>query len=80
MATEDNVAPEVPRVAKEKTQTLTTEMISHAKEISIFDVAAKNGINLVHDGGDYWSWDQHDSLKVNARKNQFTWNSRQVGG
>lgn len=59
---------------------ITEKMILHAKTVSILDVAAKNGVNLVHDGGDYWSWDQHDSLKVNARKNQFIWNSRQVGG
>lgn len=68
------------KVPKDKTSSLTTEMISHAKEVSILDVAIKNGINLVHDGGDYWSWNQHDSLKVNTRKNMFTWNSRQISG
>lgn len=68
------------KVPKDKTSSLTTEMIIHAKEVSILDVAIKNGINLVHDGGDYWSWDQHDSLKVNTRKNMFTWNSRQISG
>lgn len=61
-------------------QRITDEMITHAKRVSIVDIAAKNGIQLIRDSDEYAHWAEHDSLNVNIKKNAFSWNSRSIQG
>lgn len=50
-----------------------------ARNRDIVSVAESLGMNLAGRGNDLY-WDQHDSLKINRKKNYFYWNSRQKGG
>lgn len=50
-----------------------------ARNRDIVSVAESLGMNLGGRGNDLY-WDQHDSLKINRKKNYFYWNSRQKGG
>lgn len=58
----------------------TEKEIARAKSTSIIDVAAAAGVNLVHDSGKYWRWDEHPSFVVDSQKNMWRWNSQDVGG
>jgi len=46
---------------------------------NIVEVAQSLGMALERVGKDY-QWKEHDSLKIDTRKNYFYWNSRGIGG
>jgi hypothetical protein len=56
------------------------EDFKRAKSASIVDVVQRNGINLVQESSVSWRGMEHDSFVVDARKNLFFWNSRQLHG
>lgn len=59
----------------EERQKITNE--AHNK--NIVEVAQSLGMVLERIGKDY-QWKEHDSFKIDTRKNYFYWNSRGVGG
>lgn len=54
--------------------------INELKEISIIDFCNNNGIVLDKQHGKYVNLKEHDSLVINAEKNRFIWNSKQITG
>lgn len=51
-----------------------------AKAMSILDVAQSLGMELKQDFSQEWYWVEHDSFKINTRKNRFNWYSRDIHG
>ncbi|HFI0535163.1 TPA: hypothetical protein ACGO1N_001939 [Streptococcus suis] len=51
-----------------------------AKAMSILDVARSLGMELEQNSNQEWYWVEHDSFKINTRKNRFDWYSRGIGG
>ena len=51
-----------------------------AKAMSILDVARSLGMELEQNSNQEWYWVEHDSLKINTRKNRFDWYSRDIHG
>ncbi|MDW8750564.1 PBECR4 domain-containing protein [Streptococcus suis] len=51
-----------------------------AKARSILDVAQSLGMELKQNSNQEWYWVEHDSLKINTRKNRFDWYSRDIHG
>lgn len=51
-----------------------------AKAMSILDVAQSLGMELKQNSSQEWYWVEHDSFKINTRKNRFDWYSRDVHG
>ena len=47
-----------------------------AKRLSIISVAEQLGIELKRTGSYSYTWTEHDSFVIDARKNEFHWNSR----
>ena len=47
-----------------------------AKSLSIISVAEQLGIELKRTGSYSYTWTEHDSFVIDARKNEFHWNSR----
>ena len=47
-----------------------------AKRLSIISVAEQLGIELKRTGSHSYTWTEHDSFVIDARKNEFHWNSR----
>ena len=47
-----------------------------AKRLSIISVAEQLGIELKRTGSYSYTWKEHDSFVIDARKNEFHWNSR----
>ena len=47
-----------------------------AKRLSIISVADQLGIELKRTGSHSYTWTEHDSFVIDARKNEFHWNSR----
>ena len=47
-----------------------------AKRLSIISVAEHLGIELKRTGSYSYTWTEHDSFVIDARKNEFHWNSR----
>ncbi|MDY4345412.1 PBECR4 domain-containing protein [Streptococcus sp. BJSWXB6CM1] len=47
-----------------------------AKRLSIISVADQLGIELKRTGSYSYTWTEHDSFVIDARKNEFHWNSR----
>ena len=47
-----------------------------AKRLSIISVAEQLGIELERTGSYSYTWTEHDSFVIDARKNEFHWNSR----
>ena len=47
-----------------------------AKRLSIIYVAEQLGIELKRTGSYSYTWTEHDSFVIDARKNEFHWNSR----
>ena len=56
------------------------EDFKRAKQASIVDVVQRNGFNLEQESSVSWRGVEHDSFVVDARKNMFYWNSRQLHG
>lgn len=51
-----------------------------AKARSILDVAHSLGMEMKRISSQEYYWTQHDSLKINVRKNRFSWYSRDIHG
>ncbi|HEL1585356.1 TPA: toprim domain-containing protein, partial [Streptococcus suis] len=51
-----------------------------AKAMSILDVAQSLGMEMKQNSSQEWYWVEHDSFKINTRKNRFDWYSRDVHG
>ncbi|WP_161980486.1 PBECR4 domain-containing protein [Streptococcus sp. S784/96/1] len=51
-----------------------------AKALSILDVAQSLGMEMKRRSSQEYYWIQHDSLKINTRKNRFSWYSRDIHG
>ncbi|HEM3467946.1 TPA: toprim domain-containing protein [Streptococcus suis] len=51
-----------------------------AKAMSILDVAISLGMEMKRDSHQEYYWTEHDSLKINVRKNTFSWYSRDIHG
>ncbi|HFI0635372.1 TPA: PBECR4 domain-containing protein [Streptococcus suis] len=51
-----------------------------AKAMSILDVARSLGMELEQNSSQEWYWVEHDSFKINTRKNRFDWYSRDIHG
>lgn len=51
-----------------------------AKATSILDVAHSLGMEMKRSSGQEYYWTQHDSFKINTRKNRFSWYSRDIHG
>ncbi|HFU3985449.1 TPA: LPD25 domain-containing protein [Streptococcus suis] len=51
-----------------------------AKAMSILDVARSLGMELEQNSSKEWYWVEHDSFKINTRKNRFDWYSRDIHG
>ena len=51
-----------------------------AKRLSIISVAEQLGIELKRTGSYSYTWTEHDSFVIDARKNDFHWNSRSEFG
>lgn len=51
-----------------------------AKAMSILDVATSLGMELKRVSNQEYYWAEHDSLKINVRKNTFSWYSRDIHG
>lgn len=51
-----------------------------AKAMAILDVAQSLGMELKQNSSQEWYWVEHDSFKINTRKNRFDWYSRDVHG
>ena len=51
-----------------------------AKNISIISVAEQLGMELKRTGSYSYTWTEHDSFVIDARKNDFHWNSRSEFG
>ena len=49
---------------------------AEAKILSIISVAEQLGIELKRTGSYSYTWTEHDSFVIDARKNEFHWNSR----
>ena len=49
---------------------------AEAKRLSIISVAEQLGIELKRTGSYSYTWTEHDSFVIDARKNEFHWNSR----
>ena len=47
-----------------------------AKRLSIISVAEQLGMELKRTGSYSYTWTEHDSFVIDARKNEFHWNSR----
>ena len=47
-----------------------------AKRLSIISVAEQLGIELKRTGSHSYTWTEHDSFVIDARKHEFHWNSR----
>ncbi|CJB05144.1 DNA primase [Streptococcus pneumoniae] len=47
-----------------------------AKRLSIISIAEQLGIELKRTGSYSYTWTEHDSFVIDARKNEFHWNSR----
>ena len=47
-----------------------------AKRLSIISVAEQLGIELKRTGSYSYTWTEHDSFVIDARKNEFHWNSK----
>ncbi len=47
-----------------------------AKRLSIISVAEQLGIELKRTGSYSYTWTEHDSFVIDAKKNEFHWNSR----
>lgn len=50
------------------------------KAMSILDVAISLGMEMKRDSHQEYYWTEHDSLKINVRKNTFSWYSRDIHG
>lgn len=59
---------------------ITSAMITKAKQVSILDIAAQNGVRLIRQDSQYYKWDQHDALVVDTKANMYTWNGHDRGG
>lgn len=51
-----------------------------AKAMSILDVAHSLGMEMKQNSSQEWYWVEHDSFKINTRKNRFNWYSRGIHG
>ncbi|HEM3543801.1 TPA: toprim domain-containing protein [Streptococcus suis] len=51
-----------------------------AKAMSILDVARSLGMEMEQNSSQEWYWVEHDSFKINTRKNRFDWYSRDIHG
>ena len=51
-----------------------------AKNLSIISVAEQLGMELKRTGAYSYTWTEHDSFVIDARKNDFHWNSRSEFG
>ena len=51
-----------------------------AKTLSIISVAEQLGMELKRTGAYSYTWIEHDSFVIDARKNDFHWNSRSEFG
>lgn len=51
-----------------------------AKAMSILDVARSLGMEMEQNSNQEWYWVEHDSFKINTRKNRFDWYSRDIHG
>ena len=51
-----------------------------AKNLSIVSVAEQLGMELKRTGAHSYTWTEHDSFVIDARKNDFHWNSRSEFG
>ncbi|HEM3697661.1 TPA: toprim domain-containing protein [Streptococcus suis] len=51
-----------------------------AKAMSILDVAQSLGMEMKQNSSQEWYWVEHDSFKINTRKNCFNWYSRDIQG
>lgn len=47
-----------------------------AKRLSIISVAEQLGMELKRTGSYSYNWVEHDSFVIDAKKNEFYWNSR----
>lgn len=77
-----------PPVATEQEETadlkkslrVTKEDIQRAKQVSILDIAAQNGIELKRDGHNQYRGVEHSSLVVTVNANKYIWNAQHSGG
>lgn len=58
----------------------TQEQYKKASETNILDYLISNGYNIKKVGANEYTLEEHDSMRINPLKNNFFWNSRNVGG
>ncbi len=58
----------------------TQEQYKKASETNILDYLISNGYNIKKVGANEYTLEEHNSMRINPLKNNFFWNSRNVGG
>lgn len=51
-----------------------------AKKLNILDVAYSLDMTMIKSSSNEYYWQEHDSLKINTRKNTFAWYSKNISG
>ena len=54
-------------------------LLEQMNQLDIVEVASRLGMDLVKQGQSY-TWSEHDSFVIDARKNYFYWNAQGIGG
>lgn len=54
--------------------------VKELKQISVLDVARSLGMEMKRQSGDTYYWTEHDSFKINTRRNIWHWFSQDKGG
>ncbi len=58
----------------------TQEQYEKASQVELMDYLISNGYNIKKVGANEYTLEEHDSMRINPLKNNFFWNSRNVGG
>lgn len=58
----------------------TQEQYEKASQVELMDYLISNGYNIKKVGTNEYTLEEHDSMRINPLKNNFFWNSRNVGG
>lgn len=58
----------------------TQEQYEKASQANLIDYLTSNGYKIKKVGANEYTLEEHDSMRINPSKNNFFWNSRNVGG
>lgn len=57
----------------------TQEQYEKASQANLIDYLTSNGYKIKKVGANEYTLEEHDSMRINPSKNNFFWNSRNVG-